>query len=64
MEKALTYLAASEQDVLLRHLGATSTILALACTQFGCYVARALIQDVRVDGMEALKLIAQHRPLA
>ena len=63
MEKALTYLAPSEQDVLLRQLGDASTILALACTQFGCYVARALVQDIRVDGKEALKLIAQNRPL-
>ena len=37
----------TEQDVLIAKLGQPEMILDLALTQFGCYVARALLRDER-----------------
>ena len=38
-------------------LGKPETILDLALTQFGCYVARALLRDARVDAESSMELI-------
>ena len=61
VEKAICYSSQSEQELLLAQLGEPHMILDLALTQYGCYVARALIRDGRVDSEAALKLIAEQR---
>ncbi|CAJ1394327.1 unnamed protein product [Effrenium voratum] len=54
VEKALTYCAPQDQHALLAQLGRTEVIVDLARSQFGCYVAKSLLQDERVTGKEAL----------
>ena len=51
----------SEQDVLVAKVGQPEMILDLALTQFGCYVARAMLRDTRVNSDAALQLIRGHQ---
>lgn len=57
VEKALSYCAVEDQRALLSQLGRTDVIVDLARSQFGCYVAKSLLQDERVNGQEALNRI-------
>ncbi|CAK9085676.1 Pumilio homolog 5 (APUM-5) (AtPUM5) [Durusdinium trenchii] len=57
VEKALSYCALEDQQALLAQLGRTEVIVELARSQFGCYVAKSLLQDERVNGKEALRRI-------
>jgi len=57
VEKALSYCAVEDQRALLSQLGRTDVIVELARSQFGCYVAKSLLQDERVNGQEALNRI-------
>ncbi len=51
----------TEQDVLIAKLGQPEMILDLALTQFGCYVARALLRDERVNATLAMQLILENQ---
>lgn len=61
VEKVLSYCSQSEQDVLVAKVGQPEMILDLALTQFGCYVARAMLRDTRVNSDAALQLIRGHQ---
>ena len=61
VEKALCYCSQSEQESLIAKLGHPQTILDLAMTQFGCYVARALLRHRCVNAETAMSLIAEHQ---
>ena len=45
IEKALRHCDQTEQEALIEALGQPRLIFDLARTQFGCYVARALLQE-------------------
>ncbi|CAK9062604.1 unnamed protein product [Durusdinium trenchii] len=61
VEKALSYCSQSEQEMLVAKLGHAQAILDLALTQFGCYVARALLRHWCVNAEVAMTLIAEHQ---
>eukprot|EP00438_Fugacium_kawagutii_P006214 Skav219202 [mRNA] locus=scaffold537:50062:53657:+ [translate_table: standard] len=61
VEKALRHCDPSEEKALIKALGQPHQIFDLARTQFGCYVARALLQDSRVDAEAAMNIIKMHR---
>lgn len=61
LEKALTYCGPSEQEALISQLGRPEMILDLAQTQYGCYVARALLRDYRVSREAAMDLIIRYQ---
>ena len=61
VEKVLSYCQPVEQDALLVRLGQPEQVLELAKTQYGSYVARALLRDNRVNSQEAMRLIAMHQ---
>ena len=61
VEKLLSYCSPTEQDVLIAKLGQPEMILDLALTQFGCYVARALLRDERVNATLAMQLILENQ---
>lgn len=50
VEKALRHCDPSEEKALIKALGQPHQIFDLARTQFGCYVARALLQDSHLMG--------------
>jgi len=61
IEKALRHCNQSEHEMLIHALGQPRFIFDLARTQFGCYVARALLQESGVDSEAAMKFIKLHR---
>jgi len=61
LEKVLCYCQPAEQEALLFKLGQPEQVLELAKTQYGSYVARALLRDSRVDSQEAIRLIGRHQ---
>jgi len=54
VEKALWYCAPEDQKSLLSQLARTDVIVDLARSQFGCYVAKSLLHDERVDSRDAV----------
>lgn len=61
IEKALRHCDPLDADGLTRALGQPELILDLAKAQFGCYVARALLQEGKVDTEAALRVIQLHQ---
>lgn len=61
IEKALRHCDQTEQEALIEALGQPRLIFDLARTQFGCYVARALLQESGVDTDAAMNFIKLHR---
>jgi len=57
VEKAMWYCAPEDQAFLLKQLARTDVIVDLARSQFGCYVAKSLLHDDRVDAREAMSRI-------
>eukprot|EP00913_Durusdinium_trenchii_P024632 g23124.t1 len=61
IEKALCYCSEDDQQKFLDVLGSPQMILELANTQYGCYVARALLQDDRLNSEKAIRLLKRNR---
>ncbi|CAK9078430.1 Pumilio homolog 2 (Pumilio-2) [Durusdinium trenchii] len=61
IEKALRHCSEAHRQALTRPLGQPRVIFDLALTQFGCYVARALLQEGIVDTEAAMKFIKLHQ---
>ncbi|CAJ1364541.1 unnamed protein product [Effrenium voratum] len=61
IEKMLLFCEEEDQESLIAQLGKPETLLELSTTQYGSYVARALMQDARVDADAALRLMAAHK---
>ncbi|CAJ1419650.1 unnamed protein product [Effrenium voratum] len=58
IEKALSY---CDSEAFITELGAPQMLLKLAMEQYGCYVARALLQDERVRTPEVIQLLQRNR---
>lgn len=61
IEKALCYCSDEDQTKLIAQLGYPQALLDLAMTQYGSFVARALLHDGRVNANAALRHIADHQ---
>eukprot|EP00913_Durusdinium_trenchii_P003210 g2968.t1 len=61
IEKALCYCDDEDQNSLIANLGYPQALLDLAMTQYGSFVARALLQDSRVNADLATRHIRRHQ---
>lgn len=61
IEKVLDYCSEEDRGQLINSLGKPQMLLELAQTQYGSYVARALLRDDHVDAEKAMRLFRQHQ---
>jgi len=63
IEKALCYCSPNDQNGLIASLGSPTTLVELAYSPYGCYVAKALLslEDGRVDNAETMNALWEHR---